>query len=158
MRYSGTLFAVKDMACAREFYENLLECIPEMDLGVYVSYTNGLCLQDEKIWLGFIEKRDDQLIYGANDAEIYFEAEDLDMFLERLESFHVKLVHPLKEHSWGQRAIRFYDPDQHIIEVGEGLDQVARRFMKSGMSLEEAAKRIEVSTEYLSARMNQSID
>jgi len=26
---------------------------------------------------------------------------------------------------WGQRVIRFYDPDMHIVEVGESLESVA---------------------------------
>lgn len=25
------------------------------------------------------------------------------------------------EHSWGQRVVRFYDPDKHIIEAGENM-------------------------------------
>jgi hypothetical protein len=29
------------------------------------------------------------------------------------------LCPPDKKHSWGQRAVRIYDPDGHIIEVGE---------------------------------------
>jgi len=45
----------------------------------------------------------------------------------------------LMEHDWGQRVIRIYDPDGHIIEVGESLDYVAKRYLKSGMSVEETA-------------------
>ena len=38
-------------------------------------------------------------------------------------------MHPVKEHSWGQRVVRFYDPDRHIIEVGENMKVVCRRFL-----------------------------
>ena len=36
----------------------------------------------------------------------------------------ISYVHPLIEHSWGQKVVRFYDPVMHIIEVGE-IDEVA---------------------------------
>ncbi len=36
------------------------------------------------------------------------------------------------EHSWGQRVIRFYDLDGHLIEVGESMAMVIRRFFRGG--------------------------
>jgi hypothetical protein len=33
----------------------------------------------------------------------------------------VEYVHPLREQPWRQRVVRFYDPDHHIIEVGESF-------------------------------------
>lgn len=53
-------------------------------------------------------------------------------------------MHPLKEHIWGQRVIRFYDPDGHIIEVGEDMAMVAQRFLAQGMSAEAIALRMQV--------------
>jgi len=41
------------------------------------------------------------------------------------------------EHAWGQRVVRFYDPDMHIVEVGESMMNVCRRFKAQGMTLEE---------------------
>jgi len=32
-----------------------------------------------------------------------------------------------------QRVVRFYDPDKRIIEVGENIKAVCRRFLSSGM-------------------------
>ena len=37
----------------------------------------------------------------------------------------IEYVHPVKEHGWGQRVVRFYDPDKHIIEVGENMKVVS---------------------------------
>ena len=50
----------------------------------------------------------------------------------------------MKEHRWGQRVVRFFDPDHHIIEVGEKLDAVVRRFLDSGMREEEVAQRMDM--------------
>ena len=49
------------------------------------------------------------------------------------------------EHSWGQRVIRFYDLDGHIIEVGEDMKMVVNRFLSSGMDMEEVSARMDVS-------------
>ncbi len=151
MKFSGILLAVSDIGRARRLYEGLLGCKVAMDLGVYIAYTNGIALQEESTWLSFIEREADEIAYGANDAELYFDEHEIESFLIRLRVFDVELVHDLKEHSWGQRAVRFYDMDGHIIEVGEHMGDVARRFLCTGMSKEEAAKRMDISLEMLEA-------
>jgi catechol 2,3-dioxygenase-like lactoylglutathione lyase family enzyme len=126
-----------------------------MDLGVHVAFTNGVFLQEEKSWLEFIHKDEGAIVYGGNDKELYFDTHDLDAFVEKLSAHHVELVHPLREHGWGQRVIRFYDPDMHIIEVGEHLGDVARRFMVAGMTLEETARRMDVPLAMLNAFLEE---
>ena len=59
-----------------------------------------------------------------------------------------KLVRSPIEHRWGQRAVRLYDPDGHIIEVGESLEKVAKRFRDSGLNEECVARRMDISLEY----------
>ena len=66
----------------------------------------------------------------------------------------IEYVHPVKEHSWGQRAVRIYDPDMHIIEIGENMVSVVKKFLDSGMSAEETAVRMDVSLEYIKECMN----
>ena len=39
-------------------------------------------------------------------------------------SFDIEYVNPLMTHSWGQRVIRIYDPDHHVIEIGESMEYV----------------------------------
>ncbi|MBR0401478.1 MAG: glyoxalase, partial [Lachnospiraceae bacterium] len=45
---------------------------------------------------------------------------DIEGFVRRLEEYwpEVRYVNRLMTHSWGQRVVRFYDPDGHLIEVG----------------------------------------
>ena len=76
-------------------------------------------------------------------------AEDMDAFLPQLDRWQVQFVHRLKEHRWGQRVVRFYDPDGHIIEVAEGLEQVAKRFLAQGMTPEQVAQRMDVPIQTL---------
>ena len=60
-------------------------------------------------------------------------------------------VHPVKEHRWGQRVVRFYDPDRHIIEVGENMKAVCRRFLASGMTPDQVAVRMDVPMKFVNA-------
>lgn len=55
-----------------------------------------------------------------NGSELYFEEEDIEAFARRLDEypFPIRYVNRLMEHSWGQKVIRFYDPDGNLIEVG----------------------------------------
>ena len=67
---------------------------------------------------------------------------------------NIEYVHPVKEHRWGQRAVRFYDPDGHIIEVGETLEAVIRRFLASGMSAQQVAERMDVPLKLIKKYVN----
>ena len=78
---------------------------------------------------------------GRDNFELYFETGDLDTVLQRLTDADVALVHPLREQPWGQRVFRCFDPDGHIVEVGEPMPVVISRYLSQGMSAEEAADR-----------------
>ena len=74
----------------------------------------------------------------------------MDEFIKNLDTFeNIEYVHRLFEHNWGQRVVRFYDLDKHIIEVGENMSAVAKRFLNSGLSKEEIAMRMDVAVEYV---------
>ena len=79
--------------------------------------TEGLVLQEEKYWKEFLGK---EIILESNSCELYFEEADIEGFIEKLENYYpeVKYVNRLMTHSWGQKVIRFYDPDGNLIEVG----------------------------------------
>lgn len=142
MKMKNPLIAVKDMEKSKAFYREVLGLRVISDLGANAVLTGGLALQSEESWKTFIGK---DVSFGSNDSEIYFEEDNFDDFAERLEKINgIQYVHSVKEHSWGQRVIRFYDPDKHIIEVGENMKIVCKRFADSGMTAEEIAKRMDV--------------
>ncbi len=57
---------------------------------------------------------------NSNQSELYFEESDIEKFVARLEMLYPKTenVNRLMTHSWGQKVVRFYDPDGNLIEVG----------------------------------------
>ncbi|WP_298017452.1 VOC family protein [uncultured Dysosmobacter sp.] len=150
LKAGGTLFAVRDLKESLTFYRDVLGMEIVNDFGANVVLSGGLSLQTLESWAGFLGKQMEAVRFGGNDAELYYEADDFDAFLKILEQRpEVELVHPAQEHGWGQRAVRLYDPDRHIIEVGESMAKVARRFFDSGLSEEGVARRMDVSLEYV---------
>lgn len=151
MKLKNPLLVVSDIDQSAAFYKKVLGLRIIMDFGANKTLTGGLVLQTLETYQEFIGT--DKISFGGNDTEIYFEEDEFDQFAERLEECGVEYVHPVKEHSWGQRVVRFYDPDRHIIEVGENMKSVCRRFLESGMTPEQAAKRMDVPIKFVHACM-----
>lgn len=118
MALKNILFVVNDIEKSVSFYKELFGLQVIRDFGNNVILSEGLVLQERKSWEELIER---EISPGSNDAVLYFVENDLVAFAEKLEksSFEIQYVHPLKEYAWGQRAIRIYDPDMHMIEIGE---------------------------------------
>ena len=145
----GPLFAVRDMKASLAFYQTVLGLEVVHDFGANVVLTGGLSLQTLESWADFLGKAPDHIGFGGNDAEMYYVADDFDDFLAVLKDHpEIELVHPPVEHRWGQRAVRLYDPDRHILEVGESLAKVAKRFRDGGLNEEGVARRMDISLEY----------
>ena len=147
MKFKNPLLVVSDMDISVKFYKEVLGLNKIMDLGANVTLTGGVCLQTKETWVEFIEN--DSLSFGGKTSEIYFEEDDFDGFANKLKNLDINYVHPVKEHSWGQRVVRFYDPDCHIIEVGENIKTVCKRFLESGMTPEQTAERMEVPLKFV---------
>jgi catechol 2,3-dioxygenase-like lactoylglutathione lyase family enzyme len=153
MKYISTLIAVSDMKKSKQFYHDVLGMKVVADFGANVTLDGGLVMQTMDTWKSFI--RTDIVLLPNNAGELYFEEEDLDAFLENLKQFDICYVHPLFEHRWGQRVVRFYDPDRHIIEVGEKIDAVILRFVEQGLSPVETAVRMDIPVNYVIACLNK---
>ena len=153
MKLKNPMIIVTDLENSKKFYKEVLGLRVIMDFGANITLTGGLCLQTKDSWLEFINASDKDISFGGNDAEIYFEEDDFDKFADRLKEYDIEYVHPIMEHSWGQRVVRFYDPDKHIIEVGENMKVVCKRFLDSGMTPEQVAKRMDVPMKFVNACM-----
>lgn len=140
MNYQSTLLAVKDIERSKKFYCDLFGQTVAEDYGLNVAFDSGIALQQEFGWLTGIAA--ERIVEGSHNMELYFEEERLDDFLLRLERYPgIEFLHRIKSHDWGQRVIRIYDPDRHLIEIGEPMETVVRRMLCEGCSAEETARR-----------------
>lgn len=142
MKYSGSLYASRDKKRTIAFYKEILGLRVIMDFNTNFTFTGGISFQTTDSWAGFIEKEVSDIHLFNNAGELYFETEDLDDFIKKLkEREDITYLHPLKIHAWGQRVIRFYDPDGHIIEVAETLTHLCVRLKENGLTDEEISNK-----------------
>ena len=117
MKLKNVLIVVKDIEKSRKFYHDLFDIDLVLDNDGNMILTEGLVLQDEKLWKSFLDR---DIVPKSNSCELYFEEQDIEAFARKLEKLYpdIEYVNRLMTHSWGQRVIRFYDLDGNLIEVG----------------------------------------
>ena len=153
MKYICTVISVSDIEAAKKFYKDLFELKIYQDYGKNIAFTCGLALQQDFDWLVNLPK--EKVLKKSNNVEIAFEESDFDEFLIRLKQFeNIEFLDEVMEHTWGQRVIRFYDLDGHIIEVGESMKIVIQRFLSTGMTMEEISSKMDASIEDLTKLLN----
>ncbi len=116
MKLRNFLIVVNDIEKSKQFYHDLF------GLNVLVEYegnlilTDGLVLQDKKVWEKAIGR---DVLPENNASELYFEESDIDGFACKIEELYPETayVNRLMTHPWGQKMIRFHDPDGNLIEV-----------------------------------------
>lgn len=116
MKLKNILIAVSDMERSRRFYQSLFGLDVILDRKGNVILTEGLVLQDAAIWK---EETGQDILFRNHASELYFEESDIDSFIKKLENYpdSIEYVTRLTELPWGQKLIRFYDPDKNLIEV-----------------------------------------
>ena len=116
MRLRNILIVVKDIEKSKKFYHDLFGLDIILDNDGNVILTEGLVLQDEKVWQDVTGK---EVVPENNSCELYFEERNIETFTEKLEKLYpeTKYVTRLMTYSWGQKVILFYDLDGNLIEV-----------------------------------------
>lgn len=122
MKLKNILIVVNDIDRSRQFYHDLFGLELVLDNDGNMILTEGLVLQDRKLWKGFLGK---EIVPESNSCELYFEERDIEAFVKKLEAYYpsVQYVNRLMTHSWGQKVVRFYDPDGNLIEVGTPMGE-----------------------------------
>ena len=121
MKFKNFLVVVEDIEKSKKFYEDLfgLKLIKDNDGNMIL--TEKLALQQKSYREKFLDK---EVIIESNSAELYFEEENIEDFIIKLEALYpqIKYVNKLMTHNWGQKVIRFYDLDGNLIEVGTPIN------------------------------------
>lgn len=117
MKLKNVLIIVKDIEKSKQFYHDLFGLDMVLDNDGNMILTEGLVLQDEKIWKDFLKK---DIVHQSNSCELYFEEKEIEAFVKKLEKSYpeIQYVNKIMTHSWGQKVVRFYDLDGNLIEVG----------------------------------------
>ena len=145
---------VKDAQIARTFYESLLGLKVKADFGgLNIIFEEGFALWQIMDGNVIPQTLGSENIVDRNLTsrfELCFETEDLDNIYKALNDNGTKFLHRINVELWGQRTIRFYDPDGHLIEVGEAMHVFLRRiYEEENFDIETTSKRTFTPVEML---------
>lgn len=118
MKLKNIVIVVKDVESSKQFYKELFGLDVILDQEGNVILTEGLVLQEAKVWEQALGQ---DVVWKNHASELYFEETDLDLFLEKLQQYEQKIqyVYLPEEGESKKRAVRLYDLDGNMIEVGE---------------------------------------
>lgn len=150
MRLKNYLLVVEDIEASKKFYREVfgLETVSSAEGSAVLS--SSLVLQERGIWEAMLGEK---VSLGHLSCELYFETEDLESFWKRLHACAKapRIVSEMGERAWGQKRLRIFDPDLHLIEIAESPHAVIRRLFKSGMSIGEIAQKTGSTEEEVAA-------
>ena len=147
MHFRCTLVTVSDMERSRDFYENLLGQEVRYDFGENIEFQGGFAIHLGSHFRQLIDNK--KIMAGSHNFELYFEHDDLKQMEEILNNNGVEFVHKVREQPWRQRVMRFYDPDGHMIEVGESMEHLSYRLNAEGMGVEEISKTTSMTVDFV---------
>jgi hypothetical protein len=153
MKYVCALITVRDITRSRNFYEDFLRQKVKHDFGENVVYEGGFAIHLESHFSALIDNK--RIITGGNNCELYFEDDDLESLMAELRIREIECVHEMREQPWRQRVVRFYDPDRHIIEVGESMQHLSYRLSLDGFVVEDIARIINMPFDFVQTSIEQ---
>ena len=118
MKLKNIVIVVKDVERSKQFYKELFGLDVILDQEGNVILTEGLVLQEAKVWEQAIGQ---DVVWKNHASELYFEETDLELFLEKLQKYdrEIQILSWPEAAEGARRAVRLYDPDGNMIEVGE---------------------------------------
>lgn len=118
MKLKNIVIVVKDIESSKQFCKELFGLDVILDQEGNAILTEGLVLQESKVWE---ETLGQKVVWKNHASELYFEETDLELFLEKLQKYEreIKILSLPEAAEGARRAVRLYDPDGNMIEVGE---------------------------------------
>ncbi len=152
MQYRCALITVSDMSKSVHFYRDILNQVVENDFGENVSFRGGFALHLDSHFEMLTGK---SIIRNNNALELYFEHDDLIPVRDALLDERYELVHDIKEQPWRQFVMRVYDPDKHIVEIGESMEHTCYRLHLEGHNIHKIAELTSLSNDFIRNSIQQ---
>jgi catechol 2,3-dioxygenase-like lactoylglutathione lyase family enzyme len=150
LKYICPLIVVEDIERSRYFYEQLLGQKVRYDFGEDVQFEGDFTIH---LRSGFQSLLGDAAQYPASRkshwGELYFETDEIEQISQSLQGAGVEFIHPMREQPWGQRCMRVYDPDGHVLEIGEPMEAAVMRLHRQGLSIQLISERTSMPGEFI---------
>lgn len=121
--FYNTIVFVKDINKSKKFYTEVIGLKILDDFQTIVFFEDHFVIHNGNNLLKTIFKRSPLLNFnkGKKNIEIYFETDNIEESYKKIIDSNVKVIHAIEKQAWGQKVFRFYDPDNHLVEIGEAF-------------------------------------
>lgn len=120
LKFVNPIPFVVDLEASKYFYAELLGLNVPIERKHFILFENGFALHEGKSLHQSIFGRADtkERGYGCRNIVLYFETLDIYDTFDRLVGC-VDLIHDVRVQNPDELVFRFFDPDQHLVEVGQ---------------------------------------
>jgi len=154
LKFKNILLSTRDLKKSLEFYTKIFGEEIEKDLDGSIILKSGIVLQEN--FHKLLSKQKKEIKYRSYDHELYYEVDDFENFINKLSDFNevIYVNKPLLT-PWNQKIVRIFDPDYHIIEIGESMRSIAIRLSHDKKTPEEIAFLIHFPLETIKEWLNE---
>jgi len=153
MKFICALITVSDIERSRNFYENLLNQKVKYNFGANITFHGDFSIHLKSHFQALIDNK--EIKTACNNFELYFEYDNIEQMVEKLKKNNVVFVHEIREQPWKQKVVRFYDPDENIVEIGESLEYLCCRLKCEGMENGQIVKVTGLPEDFVNEAVNR---
>jgi catechol 2,3-dioxygenase-like lactoylglutathione lyase family enzyme len=119
LRFHTAIIFTRDIAASKAFYHGLLGLAVLQDFPSFVLLEGGLGLHSAEVFYSYLDKPYEGEALGRDNLDLYFTTAELETAEQALKAAGVRFIHGIRKCDWGESVLRVYDPDGHIVEIGD---------------------------------------
>jgi len=119
IRFRNAIALVRDIKISKTFFADTLGIPIVQDTESYVLFEGHFAIHSAELFYEYIEKPYDGEKMGRDNLDLYFTTSNLAAMQEKLTRAGVTFIHGIRKCAWGESVLRIYDPDGHIVEIGD---------------------------------------
>ena len=118
-RFRNAIALVRDIKISKAFYADTIGIPIVQDTESFVLFEGHFAIHSADLFYEYIGKKCVGEKMGRDNLDLYFTTSNLDAMQEKLTQAGVTFIHGIRKCAWGESVLRIYDPDGHIVEIGD---------------------------------------
>ena len=118
IRFRNVILLTNNIEKSKIFYSNIIGLQIEQDSKTFVLFEGNFAIHKADLFYEYIDKQYHGEKMGQDNLDLYFTTSDLLSTQEKLKAAGIPFIHEIRKLAWGESVIRIYDPDGHIVEIG----------------------------------------
>lgn len=119
IRFRNSIALVRDIEESKHFYRDIIGLTIVRDFKTFVLFQNNFAIHRADLFYEYLDKPYQGEKMGHNNIDFYLTTTELEHVRDKLKENQVEFIHDIRQMAWGEKVIRIYDPDGHILEIGD---------------------------------------